>query len=197
MDASPISLLAFDLGGVLLSSSAIHGTYAQIAPANVERLDAFQREIRHDLWSGALSEADYWQAVAVRAGVPAEPERWRALVTDACTPLPAVTRLAAWTALVPLAVLSNHRHEWLEAPLAEHGILPFISKLFISDLVGRVKPDRDAFGLLTALAPANEVLFVDDQQQNLDAAAALGIQTLHADEDGRWIAELDRRLGLA
>jgi len=52
---------------------------------------------------------------------------------------------------------------------------------FASHLMGRVKPDADAFReVVTALdVPASQILFFDDNQMNVDAAKLVGLHAAH------------------
>lgn len=57
-----------------------------------------------------------------------------------------------------------------------------------------VKPGPAAFRQLAGEVAAGEVLFVDDQLHNCKAPASMGLHTVHASADGRWVGEVDSRL---
>lgn len=91
--------------------------------------------------------------------------------------LPEIARLkrAGYTQ----AILSNtdaHRADWLDG-LAQG--IDGIDRVFTSARLGHAKPDAKAFEqMLAALElTAGEVLFVDDDAANVNAAAALGFRT--------------------
>ncbi|MEU7901625.1 HAD-IA family hydrolase [Actinoplanes sp. NPDC049118] len=77
----------------------------------------------------------------------------------------------------PVSLLSNAPRELARA-LDRHADLKGFAHLLFSADLALVKPDPDIFAAaLGALgAAAGDVVFVDDRQANVDAAAALGIQ---------------------
>lgn len=77
------------------------------------------------------------------------------------------------------AILTNAdavRADWVERHLPD---FPGIDHLFASSRLGHAKPDPQAFEkVLQALElDAGEVLFIDDDSANVNAAAALGFRT--------------------
>ena len=58
----------------------------------------------------------------------------------------------------------------------------YFEKTFLSYEMHQVKPDREIFlqMLREGGMKAGETLFIDDSKRNCDAAAALGLQTIHA-----------------
>ena len=88
-------------------------------------------------------------------------------------------------------------HAYLET---SHGISDFESEFFddvyYSHVIGARKPTKKAFKhvIEDALITPRKTLFIDDVQENLDAAAALGFQTLHSPADEE-VAETLKLLG--
>lgn len=76
-----------------------------------------------------------------------------------------------------LAVLSNTNELHFPRLIEEFGIAEYFDTLFLSHHMGKAKPDGDVFEhVLDVLkVPPENVLFLDDNLQNVDAAAALGI----------------------
>jgi putative hydrolase of the HAD superfamily len=187
------------VGGVLLASSMprILDLVAAQSPRSRRQLRRFfNHTLRDELWSGRTSEPDFWAALLAFAEVPPEhAERLRASVPGILTPLPAMARLCVWSALTEVVVLSNHRHEWVLPALERAGVAGCVRRMLISSRVGAVKPDPEAYAPLLALPhDPGRMLVVDDRPVNLRAAAALGLDTLLADEDGAWIGRLDALL---
>lgn len=62
----------------------------------------------------------------------------------------------------------------------------------ISSEVGYCKPNREVYELVRTHFPNEQapVLFVDDQEKNLVPARAIGWNTLLADADEAWIAQV-------
>ncbi|MDO5048350.1 MAG: HAD family phosphatase [Actinomycetaceae bacterium] len=98
---------------------------------------------------------------------------------------------------VPTAVLSNWPHQLFGHALAH---LPVIDKLgprIVSGEVGLAKPDRRIFERLLQLIDKSpkEVVFIDDNVDNVEAASALGIDAiLFTDADQLRTELVQRRL---
>jgi HAD superfamily hydrolase (TIGR01509 family) len=74
-------------------------------------------------------------------------------------------------------------------------VLRHFHAVLLSFKIGVVKPDPEAYRLAVEAAgcPMENRLFIDDRTRNVEAAAALGMQThTFRDTDG-LIAELGRR----
>ncbi|MGW5864263.1 HAD-IA family hydrolase [Streptomyces sp. NPDC055239] len=69
---------------------------------------------------------------------------------------------------------------WLDDDLARLGIADLAHTVVSSAGVGVVKPDRRIYEIAVERAgvPAERCLFVDDREENVDAAVALGMQGL-------------------
>ncbi|MFD3920771.1 HAD-IA family hydrolase [Streptomyces sp. NPDC058595] len=83
----------------------------------------------------------------------------------------------------PLVLVSNATR-WLDDDLALLGLTGLAHSVVNSSLVGVVKPDRRIYEIAAeraGVAP-DRCLFVDDRQENVDAAVALGMTgVLHRD----------------
>ena len=85
-----------------------------------------------------------------------------------------------------LTVLATNQHEerreWMRSALGYDGLCDVDA---YSCLLGAAKPDPDYFRAALAMAgvSADEALFVDDSAENIAAAAALGLRTLHHPTD--------------
>ena len=74
--------------------------------------------------------------------------------------------------------LSNTNTVHAERQWAEFGLEGFFEERFFSHEMGLVKPDREAFDhVIKALGcPAEKILFLDDNQINVDGARAAGLR---------------------
>ncbi len=85
-----------------------------------------------------------------------------------------------------LTVLATNQHEerreWMRTALGYDGLCDVDA---YSCLLGAAKPDPDYFRAALAMAGVStgEALFVDDSAENIAAAAALGLRTLHHPTD--------------
>jgi putative hydrolase of the HAD superfamily len=152
--------------------------------------DLIRGPFRDDYWGGRLPESAFWE----RLGVPVPSASERAGILD-LRPRIDPARVAAWRQVADVWIISNHRHEWLEPVLADTGLGDAVDRVVISSVGGRVKPDPAAWAVLLddGIAPG-DVLVVDDQAKNLDAARSLGITAVAATGDLTWCDAVDRFL---
>jgi HAD superfamily hydrolase (TIGR01509 family) len=187
MDGSPhVELVLFDLGGVLVELGGV-GAMGEMAGLADE----------DETWRRWLECR--WVRAFERGGCT--PEDFAAgMVDDWALPVTADDFLASfrgWVrgpyagaielvdevqARVPIGLLSNtNALHW-----AEHGdALSFLDRFdhrFLSFELGLLKPDRDLFDRIAQLVPPerDRVLFLDDNQINVDGARAAGFQAERA-----------------
>lgn len=183
----PVSVLLFDLGGVLVDFSGheqLQGLLPE--PLDVEALTAAWHACPHSLayGAGALSTAEF---------IPRFRRDWRIALEDG--PL-----LEAWQSWVRgwlpgaqalldelrprfrLAALSNSNAAHWER-LAALGVLDAFEIALGSHQLGVRKPDRAVFEQTVARlgVPAGAVLFFDDSQGNVEAARTAGLQAAAVD----------------
>ncbi len=132
---------------------------------------------------GEMSETAYWAAIAQQLRLrDTELEELRAdyfAADDLDQGLIAQLREIR-TAGHSVALLSNESRS-LPARLADLGIDDLFKPLLVSALLGVMKPQPLSFQIALQLLGRvpGEVIFIDDLTANVQAAAALGIQTLH------------------
>ena len=82
---------------------------------------------------------------------------------------------------LPVYGLSNDVAEWSLRRRQHFNIEHYFQGWVVSGESGLYKPDPRIYQLLLDKLPcaAHEALFVDDSLRNLEAAAALGLQTAH------------------
>jgi FMN phosphatase YigB (HAD superfamily) len=153
--------------------------------------DVFRRRFRDGLWSGRMSERDFWADFATACGVRKPPPTWKAVFLSAMTPLPAAERIARWSQSARLILVSNQRHEWLIQRLEDTGLRTHFADLRISSITGLVKPDVLAFEHALGQRPRGAALYVDDKATNVAAARTCGLRALVADADSRWLTEVE------
>jgi glucose-1-phosphatase len=94
-------------------------------------------------------------------------------------PMPGAEDLVAVTkSSVPVAVLSNTNRVHWEAGAAQWPLLQMFDRAFLSFEIGMVKPDPEIFEHVVAALEidADRVLFLDDNQLNVDQARASGLR---------------------
>lgn len=128
---------------------------------------------------GTISEADYWQDVAQQLNLGADD--LTALQRDYFAGDSVDTTLTDYIKARrheghTIALLSNEARS-LREKLAVNQLTTLFDIIVISAEIGVMKPAPAAYyAVLNALTrPADETIFIDDMQANIDAANALGI----------------------
>jgi len=195
--------IVFDLGGVLIQ------VYQQERFRGLEaRLSLSPGRLAEILWSsdehrlaevGAITDAEYWRRIAPRLGLHT-PEATVAFQHDLFGPVvvtqPMVDLVLRLHGRYRTGLLSNANDSATPAFIAKrYGLGGLFDVVIVSALVGLAKPNPAIFRLaLEQLGTAPEAtVFVDDQQPNVDAAAALGIQVVHFSGYEALIVELVQR----
>lgn len=148
---------------------------------------------------GAVSATAHWQAVGKRLGLDTTETLalratfYRGDVVNTTL----LTYLAVWRVRgIRLGLLSNFSTD-LHALLQQQNLLQSFDRLVVSADIGIMKPAAGAYeAILTSLAlPAAACVFIDDLPVNVEAARALGLQSIVFQETAACIAALEALLG--
>ena len=178
--------IVFDLGGVVVSWRPDE-VIAQFFIDPDERLRVWQQVLMHADWlaldRGTLPRAEAVSRGAARAAVDAA--TLAALFRDfpaALIPMPDTVALMRrlHAAGQPLYCLSNMHVAAIEHLEASHDFFEVFRGRVISCRVKTIKPEPAIYAHLLASYELNatDTVFIDDLQENLDAAAAFGMQTI-------------------
>lgn len=182
-----ISTIIFDLGNVLLGWDA-RRLYQRFFP-DLQAVDSFLEQIRFKEWNARLDAGlPFHQGVAELSQkfpqhaelIAAYDTDWHESLTgtyDETIEIARQLKQAGWV-LHLLSNFSSEKFKLIEASL------PFLS-LFEDKIISGehhlVKPDPAIFHLTLQRIQrkAGECLFIDDSLANIEAAIALGFQTIH------------------
>jgi 2-haloacid dehalogenase len=183
MERPAITTVVFDLGGVLIDWDPRY-LYRTLFDDEAAMED-FLATVTTPEWNRAQDAGRPW-AEAVEELVARHPERrdlieaywrrWPETLGEAIEPTVAVLDELRSTG-VRLYALSNWSGETFPAARPRYPFLEWFDGIVISGDERLIKPDPRIFRLLLdryGLA-AEEVLFIDDHQANVDAAAELGM----------------------
>ncbi|GFN31748.1 HAD-IA family hydrolase [Paenibacillus xylaniclasticus] len=189
--------LVLDVGGVLLSNLTPAFWTEAVTRSGVDYAVVrarYKSEIRDDLWSGVLTEEQFWSWIAFYCP-SISPEAGQALLMDCLVPLPALTYLHKWSRIADLHLLSNHRHEWLLPKLEDY--IELFRTVTISSQSGCFKPNEAIYRIAEqSIGIEAPILFVDDSTTNLQQAELFGWSTLLADVEGKWISKVEPLLAM-
>ncbi|WP_373231366.1 HAD family hydrolase [Cohnella sp.] len=178
--------LVLDVAGVIVTnfSSTFWGEVAQNTGISFNTIRSLFKEVREDLWSGRISEQDFWRWLSNHCP-EIDPLSARVLLSEHLKLLLSAEFLVSWSQKCDIHLLSNHRHEWLEELLEP--IKPYLQSITISSQVGCCKPNSAIYEIVKSRINNTNTIYVDDQEKNLDPARRLGWTTVLADEEGNWI----------
>jgi len=170
-----ITHLVFDLGGVIVE---LNGTPV------LEKWIA-GKQSSEQIWKKWLTSDDsqtFAGGVVRELNLDVSEEEFLAHFTALpIGPYPgALTLLASLKQKYTTALFSNSNELHWERKMGEMQLKNAFHHHFASHLMGKVKPDADAFAqvLDTLAVPARQVLFFDDNQLNVDAAQQSGMRAV-------------------
>jgi putative hydrolase of the HAD superfamily len=198
-----IRAVVFDIGGVLMENIQEFYLPELAGEHGLDGAALLQLGYRHGrAWGlGQASEEDYWRGILADAGLA--PDLLPALV--ARTEVYVKPILETWKLVEALdprlrcGILSNTTRDWIRRIRAAAPLEERFDPIVLSCDVGVCKPDPAIYRhLLERLdLPAPTVLFVDDREENLAAAASEGFQGVLFTDPGSLRREFERRSLLA
>lgn len=187
--------LILDVAGVIVTnfSSTYWVEIAQLSqtPSNTIK-ELIKKEVREALWTGSMSEQDFWEWLNSHCKATIEPKTARELLKKHLELLPSANHVSEWSQSADIHLLSNHRHEWILELLEP--IRPYLQTITISSQVGCCKPEPEIYNIVQAKINNNRTIYVDDQEKNFIPARELGWTTKIADIEGRWADEITKLL---
>jgi putative hydrolase of the HAD superfamily len=195
-----ISLLLWDVGGVLLSNGWDH--LARAAAAAQFDLDRAEFERRHAraeaaFETGRLDVTGYLDATVFSEPRSFPREEFWEFMRKQSTAKPgalAVARSLRDGGRYRMAALNNESRELNEYRIRTFGLAEIFDEFFSSCYTGLRKPDPAAFRTALDIThhAADETLFLDDRPENIASAERLGVRTLRVLDPGRLREELAR-----
>lgn len=178
--------IVFDLGGVVFNWQPDTIVKSLFEDAKTRHL-AKKQIIEHSDWveldRGTISREHAIDRGAARTGLPSQDiRRLLDAVPRFLTPIePTIELIRELSSTTHrLFVLSNMQLASIAHLERHHSIWEMFDGIVISSRIQKVKPELQIYEHLLGLyklKPA-ETVFIDDMQENLDAAASLGIQTI-------------------
>jgi len=178
---APISVIVFDVGGVL-SKDMIDTKLIDLAityDLDVDALLNAKSQYRDLADLGEISDGEFWIQILDHFGVQA---------TEEDTEIDSYIVLVEGTLAIarslsekyPMAILSNDSKEMGALRRKKFGFDEIFNPIVISGYFGVKKPGAEIYNILLDKLdfPAEECLFIDNNQDNVDGAQLVGIQTI-------------------
>ena len=179
-----IEIVLFDLGGVLIELSTLQSMgrfFAGLSDDEVWRRWLACPWVRR-FERGHCGPEDFARGMVETWSMSTSPEVFlEAFVTWPRGLMPGARELArAARGRVTIGCLSNTNALHAERHTSEESVYELFDRRFLSHEIGLVKPDREIYDYVLAElgCPASKVLFLDDNQINVDGARRAG---LHAE----------------
>jgi putative hydrolase of the HAD superfamily len=180
MEASPVEIVLFDLGGVLIEFGGVEPMKDLAGIHDDEEL--WRRWLGcpwvRDFERGRCSSDDFASGVIDEWGLPIDATTFLASFRSwPRAPMPGADALLRDVArTTPIGCLSNTNTLHWNENARRWAILDAFEYRFLSFELGLVKPDREIFDRVAASLPASpaHVLFLDDNSLNVDGALAPG-----------------------
>ncbi len=196
-----INTIFFDWGGVVADDpgSEFLRELLRSIGASEEQIQEIRATYTERFLKGQISEADYWKELKARYGfsihdtISDDFKKWRGLIkNDDVVALVGKAKVAG----LQVALLTNVIEPTYNV-LADAGCYDYFDAVIASCKVGFAKPQEEIYQLaLDQLhATAEQSVFVDDQQINLDPAARMGFTTILAQNPAQIIADVTRYIG--
>jgi putative hydrolase of the HAD superfamily len=196
-----ITAIASDVGGVLGTNG--WDRQARQKAAEEFKIDWLEFEDRHELVVtalelGQLTLDEYLMRTVFYRPRDFTREQFRATMFAQSKPfaeaLAVFTRLAGSQKYL-LATLNNESLELNLHRIELFGLRKIFDVFFSSCFLGLKKPDSGIYEMVLRLSqrPAEECLFIDDRELNLECASRSGMQTLHCKDPLKLEAALRDR----
>ena len=189
----------FDLGGVLVELAGVP-TMLSWTRRHIESDELWRRWLTSPsvraFESGRTSPDDFADALIAEFELPVQPPEFLAAFTSWPRGLLAGALELVNEVPTPIARVTLSNTNCLHWPrlMTEMGLSEVFDFHFASHLTGNMKPDEEAFQhvLESVGCRADTVLFLDDNQLNVDAALSLGIGAFRVQGVAQARAVLER-----
>jgi FMN phosphatase YigB (HAD superfamily) len=196
MTTAAVDVVLFDLGGVLVDFG---GVERMRELSGIESDDEVWRRWLTCRWvrsfeRGDCSAEEFAAGVVSDWDLPITPDEF---LHGFCNwiggPLAGSDELvSAVQSIVPVGCLSNTNALHWERHFSQWSLLHAFDHCFLSFELGMLKPDREVFDRVAEIlaVPPSRILFLDDNELNVDGATAAGYQARHV----RGVTEAERAL---
>ena len=192
---SPIKNIIFDFGNVLfdLDLGAIHRKMQVLLNGQYTQVREQLREsgIFHLYETGGISTEEFVETIRQASDPPLKSEQVIAAWNSIFIGMPRerfgmLLQLRQRYQVFLLSNINDMHARWIDEYLLREHNLPdfqeiYFDAVYYSHLIRLRKPERDIYEYVLADAEIlpEECLFIDDLEPNIEAARALGIQSIH------------------
>ena len=173
-----LKLYIFDMGGVVSLNTDVGGEMAERLGLETGKLGGLRREEIVSLMAGTITAEEFWQRFSAKSGKRVDEDLWGGYFQPRPNPEVIETIHALKTeARVVVGTNTIQPHYLVHTKNRDYDIF---DRVYASHQIGLGKPDPAFFTYILereGYAPA-ETVFVDDAEENVEAARKLGIHGL-------------------
>lgn len=197
----PFDVVLFDLGGVVLTDSWDYPERWRAADhfnLDREKLDAGHHAFYVPWDIGKTSMVEYLNEVVFNEPRSFSQDEFIAFMMELSQPLPngalGILKEIAASDQYMVGSLNNEPRETNEYRFKTFGLREYLQMTFTSCYLGVRKPEPAIFRLVLDVLgkPAERILFIDDRQPNVEAAAAMGIHSIHFTGEAALRQEMEK-----
>jgi putative hydrolase of the HAD superfamily len=197
----PFDAVLFDLGGVVLTDSWDYPERWRAADhfhLDREKLDAGHHAFYVPWDIGKNSMVEYLNEVVFNEPRSFSQDEFIAFMMNESQLLPngamGILKEIAASDQYMVGSLNNEPRETNEYRIKTFGLRQYLQVAFSSCYLGVRKPEPQIFRLVLDVLgkPAERILFIDDRQPNVEAAAAMGIHSIHFTGEADLRQELEK-----
>lgn len=193
--------IVFDFGGVLTSEpnrEVVVNFIQESFCLSKEEFEKINQEKRLAVKQGKTDE-EFWISYAKAKGIRL-PANWthsfKSVMQDAIAVNPQMYVLVEELReqQIPVALLSNV-DERMSKLIRDFGLYAPFDPCLLSCDIGIEKPDPKIYEILLSKLnlPANQVVFIDDRPENIEAAKKIGLDAILFESEHQLRAELSKR----
>ena len=184
-----IKVIAFDYGGVLgTEADAWETTFKNVlvkGRLTLEYINKIWEENWPKLKVGKEDIGEFWKGN----------ENLREIYNDSITIDSEMLNFAkSLKHKYKLVILSNDSKDWMNAKINKFKLLDVFDKVYTSANIGIAKPDKRIFEFVLKdlnIMP-EEMLFIDNQENNIETAKLLGIKTILFSNQSHTVAHIKK-----
>ena len=191
----------FDFGGVLAEEGFSEGLEAIGREQRLPVADMTQAGMHAVYDSGYVTgqgtEADFWALLRERTGLRGDDAVLTKTILDGFVVRPWILALVQrLRSLGYVTGILSDQTDWLDRLDASLHFYRCFDRVYNSYRLGKGKRDPSVFSDVAADLglPPSQILFIDDNDQNVERARSAGMHAVHYRDRARFLDELDRWL---
>lgn len=173
-----IKAIVFDYVGVISITGPVRKWIEQNLKSTDKKVLAYKEGCRK--WDlGEMDIQGLYETLSYVTGVPPE-KIWDTFFNKSQINKEVVELIKKLKGNYKIILFSNHEKELLRKLLQRHSITDLFDQMIISSEHKMAKPDPRFYELLTKISKIekNEMVFIDDNSENIEAAKKFGLKTI-------------------